>query len=86
MAYIVRRMSDLSEWREARNINQTVFAKKLGTSQPHVSDIERGVAQPSDVLALKIFDETGIKLGPLKRLSNPDIAVVRRLVSQAGAA
>lgn len=77
-------MNDLKKWRDGRKISQVKFAKMVRTTQPHLSAIENDATNVSQVLALRIFDETGIKVGPLKAMTNPDIAVVRRL--NAGAA
>lgn len=51
----------------------------IGVSKPYASQIANGYRKPSLHLALKIFRETGLKLGPLFGASEDDIASAIRL-------
>ena len=62
------------------------LGKRVGCSGEHIGRIVADDPRVSLKLALKIFDETGVKVGPLKSLPNADIAVARRLHFSTGAA
>lgn len=73
-------MDDLKAWREANDkMSQTTLALRVGTTQPHLSAIENGVEGVSLSLALRIFDRTGVRVGPLKAMNGHEIAAVRKL-------
>lgn len=61
------------------------LGRRVGCSGEHIGRIANDDPRVSQALALKIFDETGVKVGPLRSMANTDIAVVRRLNGSAGA-
>lgn len=78
----------LADWLESNDCSKQALGRRVGCSGEHIGRIANDDPRVSQVLALRIFDVTGVKVGPLKGLSNADIAVARRLnpVSDAGAA
>lgn len=75
-------MSDLKAWREKQDISQTVLAKRVGTTQPHLSAIESGTEGASLELSIRIFNETGVCVGKLKN-ATPKQA---RTIAEVGSA
>jgi hypothetical protein len=55
----------------------------IGISAPYASQISRGVRDPSLALALRIYSEIGIKLGPIKNATNSEIAALKRMAARA---
>lgn len=50
----------------------------IGVSAPYASQLSRGDREPSQALAAKIFRDLGLKLGPLKGLSDEEcLALVK---------
>jgi plasmid maintenance system antidote protein VapI len=79
----------LSAWLENQSppVTKQELGRRVGCSGEHIGRIVNDDPRVSQTLALRIFDETGVKVGPLKAMTNTDIAVVRRLnASGAGAA
>lgn len=52
--------------------------QSVGVANGYSYDIANGRRKPSTKLALRIFRETGLKLGKLTGLSDADIAVLER--------
>ena len=50
----------LQSWREAENLSQTQFAKKVGLSSANLCDLERGRRIPSPDRARKIAKKLGL--------------------------
>jgi hypothetical protein len=59
------------------------LGRRVGCSGEHIGRVANNDPRVSQALALRIFDETGIKVGPLAGVSDEDIAVVRRLNPQS---
>lgn len=59
-----RRMSGyrISEIRKSKGISQTELAEKVGTSQEHISRIEKGLYSPRLDISAKIADVLGCKV------------------------
>ena len=57
--------------------------KGIGISSSYASQISRGDRTPSLALALRIFRELGVKLGPLVGASKSEIAALERLAGRA---
>lgn len=51
----------------------------IGVSNGYSYDIANGKRPPSQKLAVRIFRETGRKLGPLTSLSDEEIAVLEKM-------
>jgi transcriptional regulator with XRE-family HTH domain len=59
--YGVLTFADLMRaWREAENMNQTVFAKRLGLSVQNLNDLEKGRRIPTPARAARIAKILGI--------------------------
>jgi transcriptional regulator with XRE-family HTH domain len=50
----------LKAWREAEDLSQTSFAKKLGLSVQNLNDLEKGRRIPSPTRAAKIAKKLGL--------------------------
>lgn len=67
------RMDNLEHIREMRGLNQTQLATLVGTSQPTISKIEKGTANPTLEMinriakALKVHPSALFKLDPLRQ-------------------
>jgi len=52
---------------------------RLGVAKGHASEILRGKTTPSQKLAIRIYREFGLKLGPLAHASKAEIETMARL-------
>lgn len=52
----------LRSLRRKKGYTQTEFAKKIGISRTHLSNIEHGKAEPSGNIILKIGNALGVKV------------------------
>jgi transcriptional regulator with XRE-family HTH domain len=59
-------------------IRPTDLAAKMGWSVPYASQVLTDTRPPTIATALKVLDETGIKLGPIKEASDAEIALLRK--------
>jgi len=50
----------LKAWREAENMSQTAFSKKIGLSVQNLNDLEKGRRIPSPSRAAKIANKLGL--------------------------
>ena len=50
----------LKSWREAEDLSQTAFAKKIGISVQNLNDLEKGRRIPSPTRAAKIAKKLGL--------------------------
>jgi len=69
--------------------NSTPLLKKLvalGVSQPYASQISRGVRTPSLRLAIRIYRELGVKLGPIAGASSAEIRTLEKVGARSIAA
>ena len=69
----------LLDWLSAHDMSKEELGRQVGCSGVHVGRIIKADPPVSQTLALKIFDVTGIRIGPLAGISESEIAVVRRL-------
>ncbi len=76
----------LKSWREKNEVSQEALAKLLGVRQPTISRIEADEGRAPLGISLRIFDATGVRIGPLNNATKRDIAVLRRAVSVGVAA
>ena len=58
-----------------------VLAEAGGVTPAFARMVLAGTRQPSLAVALRIYDATGLKLGPLAKLDTPSIAVARKLAA-----
>jgi plasmid maintenance system antidote protein VapI len=61
-------------------ITPTELAKAAGISVPYASQILSGARPASLDIALRIFDSTGVQVGPLANLSKGEIKTARKMV------
>lgn len=52
---------------------------ELGVSKSYASQISRGKRPPSVALAIRIFREIGVKLGPIANASKDEIEALERV-------
>lgn len=60
-------------------ITPTELQVRAGISKGYASDLLAGNKKPSPTMALRIFKATGVKLGPIAGLSEPEIAVLEKM-------
>lgn len=65
----------LKSWRQADEISQTTFAKKLGLSVQNLNDLEKGRRIPSPTRAAKIAKKLGVPEMSLIQLALRDSLV-----------
>lgn len=53
--------------------------RAIGVNRSYAWQIANGKRAPSQKLAVRIFRETGLKLGPVAGLSEADIAVLEKM-------
>jgi len=75
----------LKAWLLAQRVSQQELARRVGCSDVHVGRIANGSPRVSLALSIRIFDETGVRVGPLANSSAEDIAAFRRLESARAA-
>ena len=59
----------------------TDLAAKLNVSVAYASQLLSGTRKPSLELALKFFDASGMRLGPLVGATDEEIATLRKLAA-----
>ncbi len=62
-------------------IRPTDLAGKLNVSVAYASQLLSGARKPSLELALRLFDASSVKLGPLAGASDKEIATLRKLAA-----
>jgi transcriptional regulator with XRE-family HTH domain len=62
-------------------IRPTDLAAQLNVSVAYASQLLTGARVPSIMLALSIFDKSGLKLGPLTQASDEQIELLRKLAA-----
>lgn len=63
------------------SLRPTDLAKRLGVSVPYASQLLSGARKPSIELALRFFDRSGVRLGPLVDATDEQIAALRDLAA-----
>lgn len=61
------------------SLKPTKVAAAVSISVPYASQILAGRRQPSTGVAVRIFREFGVKLGPIANASESDIAALERI-------
>ena len=75
-------MSEVKAWREAQapnKMSQERLAKLLGTTQPHVCQIEQNEGAVGIELAAKIFVVTGLRVGRMKDATDQQAQTVAQV-------
>ena len=57
--------------------------RAIGISAPYASQLARGLRRPSRAMAIRIYRETGRKMGCLENASDADIRVLSQFEEQA---
>jgi hypothetical protein len=66
----------------AASTSETAIIERLrgiGISKSYAHELANRKRKPSDVLAIRIFRETGLKLGPIEHAADDDIDALARL-------
>ncbi len=61
----------------------TALSSAAGISVPYASQILSGTRVPSQRTAIRIYRQTGVKLGPISQASEGDIEMLSRLLGLA---
>jgi transcriptional regulator with XRE-family HTH domain len=72
----------LRTYRTGRDLSLEALAADFGLTKSQLSRIERG-CPTSPETALKIWQRTGVKVGPLVNASDRDIRAVERVLAKA---
>jgi transcriptional regulator with XRE-family HTH domain len=77
--------NDLHSWRNNQRpkVTQMALADRLGIGQGALSEIERGERGVTNELAVKIFKETGVRLGLLAKAKPRDVPSLLRALEAA---
>lgn len=75
----------LSEYMARHKNTDAEIAARLGVTRSYISFIRTEARSPSLALALRIFRELGLKLGPLVGASKAEIAALSRVHSRRAA-
>ena len=67
-AFMYDEHNSLTKLRLLRGYSQQQLAKSIGTSQPHIANIEAGKIEPSFSTASKIADALGISMNDIRPL------------------
>ena len=57
--------------------------RAAGVSASYASQLSRSVRKPSQRLAVRIYRETGVKLGPIASATDEEIAALESLLGKA---
>lgn len=74
---------DLSELLAAEAIKPVELARRVGCSKSHLSHVLAGRKALGRPLAIRIWRETGRKVGPIAGASDAEIAVLERFQGAA---
>lgn len=72
----------LRTYRAGRALSLEALAAEFGLTKSQLSRIERG-GPTSPETALKIWQKTGVKVGPLAKATDRDIRAVERVLASA---
>jgi len=64
-------------------IRPTDLASAMGWSVPYASQVLTSARPPTLSTALKVFDKTGVKIGPVEQASDDEIALLRKFAEAA---
>lgn len=76
----------LQAWLDERDISKVELARRVGCSDAHISRICNDDPRVSPDLAVRIFRETGVRIGPLKGASAREAEIVAKVLSSGAAA
>lgn len=76
----------LQVWLTRNGISKVAFGKRVDCSDAHINRICKGDLRVSTELAVRIFKESGIRVGPLRNATMKDATVVARVLSEEAAA
>lgn len=79
-------ITNLRDWLKVHDKTHEELGRLVGCTKVHIGRIVDGSPRVSIGLALRIFDATGVKVGPLAEANNSDIPVLRRIHSNSAAA
>lgn len=75
-------MSALKAWRNSQEpkLNQVALARRLRTTQSHISEIENNEDGVSLETAARIFVKTGVRVGKMKTASDKQARAIAEAV------
>lgn len=75
----------LQTWLETNGVTMMQLGERVGCSGVHIGRICNDDPRVSPDLAVRIFKETGVRIGPLRNASEDDAETVARVFSRDGA-
>jgi hypothetical protein len=74
------------KYRDMQNASSNEIAERLraaGVSASYASQLSRSVRKPSQRLAIRLYRETGVKLGPIANATDDEITALESLLGRA---
>lgn len=71
----------LRAWLDENGITKAAFARRVDCSDVHIYRICNDDPRVSPDLAVRIFKETGVRIGPLRNASEGEAEVVARVLT-----
>jgi len=71
----------LQTWLDANDVSKAAFARRMECSDVHIHRICNDDPRVSPDLAVRIFRETGVRIGPLRNATEDDAEAVARVLS-----
>ena len=71
----------LQVWLFENDVTKVELARRVGCSDAHINRICNDDPRVSADLAVRIFRETGVRIGPLRHASDEDAEAVARVLS-----
>jgi hypothetical protein len=76
----------LQAWLDANDVTMQQLGDRVACSGVHIGRICGDDPRVSTDLAVRIFRETGVRVGPLRNVQDEDVEVVARTLARDGAA
>lgn len=73
----------LQAWLDQHEESKAAFARRMDCSDVHIHRICTDDPRVSPELAVRIFKETGVRIGPLRNASEDDAEAVARVLAPA---
>jgi transcriptional regulator with XRE-family HTH domain len=74
------------KYRDMQNASSNEIAERLraaGVSASYASQLSRSVRKPSQRLAIRLYREAGVKLGPIANATDDEISALESLLGKA---
>lgn len=74
---------NVADARKERGWSQEQLARQLGLkSKGYICEIESGAITPSLRVAIGLYRELGVKIGPVESLTDREVAILEKTVAQ----